>query len=229
MIYKHILKDQKPVINLGCIYLTKDIKQTMFGSREFSKFVWQSLTRHVQGDWGKICTEEWQENEVALKNGSRIFSTYPYINENDNDGRVVCIISEPYRSTTTSYSEELSILGSELPGNIENEKSLYWSSLICLRGGFFIAENSIECVTDTPWLKPKEAAGYCKISPSLFNQLRKDLPIKTGGTKRRPRFKKSELDAWMERGFKNEDRSFKEEKGLCEYGNNRDYQVTLLE
>jgi len=57
----------------------------------------------------------------------------------------------------------------------------------------------------TPWLTPDEAAFYCRISPSLFNQLRKEVPIKTGGRPRRPRFHRKELDHWMERGFKQED------------------------
>jgi hypothetical protein len=57
---------------------------------------------------------------------------------------------------------------------------------------------------ESPWFTPEEAARYCKISLSLFNQKRRELPIKVGGTSRRPRFHKSQLDYWMERGFKNE-------------------------
>jgi hypothetical protein len=54
---------------------------------------------------------------------------------------------------------------------------------------------------ESPWLTPKEAADYCKISLSLFNQLRKKIPIKVGGTVRRPRFHKDELDYWMSNMF----------------------------
>jgi hypothetical protein len=54
---------------------------------------------------------------------------------------------------------------------------------------------------DSPWLTPEESALYCKISLSLFNQKRRELSIKAGGTLRRPRFHKLELDFWMEKGF----------------------------
>ena len=54
---------------------------------------------------------------------------------------------------------------------------------------------------ESPWLTPREAAEYCKVSIYLFNQKRRLLPIKSGGTKRRPRFHKMELDLWMEKGF----------------------------
>jgi hypothetical protein len=57
---------------------------------------------------------------------------------------------------------------------------------------------------ETPWLTPKEAANYCKISLSLFNQIRRKIPIKIGGTMRRPRFHKDELDYWMGNMFKTE-------------------------
>lgn len=54
---------------------------------------------------------------------------------------------------------------------------------------------------ESPWLTPKEAAAYCKISLSLFNQLRRQISIKTGGTRRRPRFHTDELDHWMRHIF----------------------------
>jgi hypothetical protein len=54
----------------------------------------------------------------------------------------------------------------------------------------------------SPWLRPREAAQYCRLSLSLFNQKRKEVPIKFGGTQRRPRFHRDELDHWMQNGFK---------------------------
>ena len=56
----------------------------------------------------------------------------------------------------------------------------------------------------SPWLTPEEAAQYCRLSLSLFNQKRKEVPIKFGGTQRRPRFHRDELDYWMQNGFKKE-------------------------
>lgn len=63
---------------------------------------------------------------------------------------------------------------------------------------------------ESPWLTPKEAAKYCKISLSLFNEVRKKIPIRTGGTIRRPRFHINELDLWMSRNFKMEEREREE-------------------
>jgi len=56
---------------------------------------------------------------------------------------------------------------------------------------------------ESPWLTPKEAADYCKISLSLFNQIRRSVPIQSGGTQRRPRFHRDELDYWMRMMFMN--------------------------
>jgi len=84
---------------------------------------------------------------------------------------------------------------------------------------------------DSPWLTPKEAAEYCKISLSLFNQKRKELGMKTGGTKRRPRFHKSELDYWMERGFKSTSNLAEDVKGHNKYGlksKSNGYRASLL-
>jgi hypothetical protein len=57
---------------------------------------------------------------------------------------------------------------------------------------------------ESPWLTPKEAADYCKISLSLFNEVRREIPIKVGGTRRRPRFHTDELDVWMSCNFSKE-------------------------
>ena len=55
---------------------------------------------------------------------------------------------------------------------------------------------------ESPWLTPKEAAQYCRISLSLFNQKRRALSLKHGGTPRRPRFHRDELDYWMNKLFR---------------------------
>jgi hypothetical protein len=55
----------------------------------------QILHRHRHGDWGDVCPDDWQTNERALKEGSRIFSSYQLaagvkiwiITEAENEGR----------------------------------------------------------------------------------------------------------------------------------------------
>jgi hypothetical protein len=66
-----------------------------------------------------------------------------------------------------------------------------------------MSNKDINSQLESPWLTPLEAAEYCKVSLSFFNQKRKELPMKVGGSKRRPRFHVSELDYWMEKGFEN--------------------------
>ena len=55
-----------------------------------------ALSRHVQGDWGKICEEDRQENELSLKKGFRLLSVYYGAN-----GTKFWIITEADRSVTT--------------------------------------------------------------------------------------------------------------------------------
>ncbi len=53
------------------------------------------LARHATGDWGDLCTFDRRQNEVALREGSRIFSSY-----GTPAGRV-WVITEADRSATT--------------------------------------------------------------------------------------------------------------------------------
>ena len=55
-----------------------------------------ALSRHVQGDWGKLDKEDLDENERALKNGGRLLSRYV-----TNAKIVFWIITEHDRSVTT--------------------------------------------------------------------------------------------------------------------------------
>lgn len=54
------------------------------------------LERHLSGDWGDVCEEDRQENELSLKNGWRILSAYTLKN-----GVKFWIITEADRSSTT--------------------------------------------------------------------------------------------------------------------------------
>jgi len=54
------------------------------------------LLRHLNGDWGDICAEDWQENQSALENGNRLLSIYHITPE-----LTLWIITEWDRSVTT--------------------------------------------------------------------------------------------------------------------------------
>ena len=53
------------------------------------------LARHATGDWGELCAFDRRQNEIALRDGHRVLSSYP-VGE-----RRVWIITEADRSGTT--------------------------------------------------------------------------------------------------------------------------------
>jgi hypothetical protein len=54
------------------------------------------LSRHLRGDWGDLCQEDEAENELSLKCGFRLMSSYPVTNTEK-----LWIITEADRSVTT--------------------------------------------------------------------------------------------------------------------------------
>lgn len=59
------------------------------------------IARHISGDWGEVCPEDWQENELSLKEGFRLLSAYTASN-----GVKFWIITEWDRSVTTALLPE---------------------------------------------------------------------------------------------------------------------------
>ena len=53
------------------------------------------IQRHVRGDWGNLCEEDAEANNLALNDGSRLLSSYKL-----NDGTKVWVITEADRSST---------------------------------------------------------------------------------------------------------------------------------
>jgi hypothetical protein len=53
------------------------------------------VARHATGDWGELRGFDRRQNEIALREGYRVFSSYPV------GGGRVWIITEADRSTTT--------------------------------------------------------------------------------------------------------------------------------
>lgn len=63
---------------------------------ETNKSPLEFLSRHLRGDWGDLCQEDRTENELSLKKGFRLMSSYP-ITDTEN----LWIITEADRSVTT--------------------------------------------------------------------------------------------------------------------------------
>ena len=54
------------------------------------------LVRHMNGDWGEVCPEDWAENDLSVREGFRILSAYTL----KTDVKI-WIITEADRSVTT--------------------------------------------------------------------------------------------------------------------------------
>ncbi len=54
------------------------------------------VLRHMRGDWGELCQEDRQQNEMALHAGMRVLSNYVL-----STGKRVWVITEADRSATT--------------------------------------------------------------------------------------------------------------------------------
>jgi hypothetical protein len=53
------------------------------------------LARHATGDWGELCAFDLRQNEIALREGYRVLSSYPV------GRKCIWIITEADRSVTT--------------------------------------------------------------------------------------------------------------------------------
>ncbi len=85
--------DHKPRFSLGQIVATPGAMEAL---NESGQGALEFLQRHITGDWGEVCTEDAQENELSLKEGFRILSAY-----STAKGVKLWIITEADRSVTT--------------------------------------------------------------------------------------------------------------------------------
>ncbi len=69
----------------GTLKLLSEASEDLFGY----------LARHATGDWGELCAFDRRQNEIALREGYRVLSSY------DVSAGRVWIITEADRSITT--------------------------------------------------------------------------------------------------------------------------------
>jgi hypothetical protein len=81
---------------LGQLVMTRGVNDRVAEDSRFAKFVTDSLKRHSKGDWGDIGEEDKKENELSLREGYRLLSSYVA------EGLPkIWIITEADRSVTT--------------------------------------------------------------------------------------------------------------------------------
>ena len=66
-----IALDFGPKFSLGQVCITPNA-MSKIPKLEIEK----ALQRHVRGDWGELCEEDWQGNDISLKTECRILSAY---------------------------------------------------------------------------------------------------------------------------------------------------------
>jgi hypothetical protein len=90
--------EKKGPFPLGSLYITPGAQAAICdgGCDHASTGVREALTRHMRGDWGEVCDEDWKENDFSLENGFRILSAYK-----SKAGVTFWVITEADRSATT--------------------------------------------------------------------------------------------------------------------------------
>lgn len=90
-----------PPVQLGQLVATASISSYMSADLSFHTFVFTSVLRHQEGDWGEVCEEDRYVNDLAVTSDSRIVSVYHCSTEHSYEGDRIFIITEVYRSVTT--------------------------------------------------------------------------------------------------------------------------------
>ena len=89
------------VFSLGQVVATSSIHSLMASDLSFHTFIYTSLVRHEDGDWGEICEEDFESNQAALVSGRRVFSVYECGPGHLEYGHKIYVITESDRSATT--------------------------------------------------------------------------------------------------------------------------------
>ena len=91
------------LFKLGHVVVTKSIDERMKKDLPFGSFVYRSLGRYIQGDWGDLDEEDKKRNDEAVRTGDMILAAYIYPVTKEK----IWIITEWDRSVTTIlYPEE---------------------------------------------------------------------------------------------------------------------------
>jgi len=88
-----ILNENSVLFSLGNIYLTVGAQEELEESNQTAN---EFLARHQKGDYGLVCEDDRRENELSVKEGFRILSSYK-----TNADVKIWVITEADRSSTT--------------------------------------------------------------------------------------------------------------------------------
>lgn len=83
---------QNPKFKLGQVVATPGALRALEKAKESA---WKYLSRHIQGDWGEVDSEDKAANDQALETGERLLSAYV-----TSLGERIWILTEADRSST---------------------------------------------------------------------------------------------------------------------------------
>ena len=93
------LNESAILFPLGNVYLTVGAQEAL---EESSQQPFEFLSRHQKGDWGDLCEDDKKENELSVKEGFRILSSYL----TSRGEKLWCITEASRESTTLLLPEE---------------------------------------------------------------------------------------------------------------------------
>lgn len=82
-------------MKLGKIVMTRRISDLVSKNEKFSKDIIKALGRYISKDWGELCQDDKEANDLALKTNDRLLAAYNTV------GGKIYIITEWDRSYTT--------------------------------------------------------------------------------------------------------------------------------
>lgn len=90
-------ENSERTLKLGKLVCTVGINDRMKEDTAFHKFIFVSLGKYINCDWGDICAEDKTANDAALISGDRILAVYIFRKTQEK----IWIITESDRSVTT--------------------------------------------------------------------------------------------------------------------------------
>ena len=88
--------DKNFAFDYGSIFVTGSLRELIKRDRNISEYVHECIIKHISGNWGNICREDWELNNRALENGGRLLSSYCF-----SDMEQIWVITEADRKTTS--------------------------------------------------------------------------------------------------------------------------------
>ena len=88
-----ILNESKVLFSLGSVYLTVGAREALEESNQTPN---EFLAKHQSGDWGLVCEDDKRENQLSVKEGFRILSSY-----RTSQNVKIWVITEADRTSTT--------------------------------------------------------------------------------------------------------------------------------